>query len=116
MKKLRSEYWDSFTKTDENGHIKGDGIKFEELVEYLLNAQYGEKWEHTKKSHDDNRDFWIYYKEQHMWAECKNYKNSIAMDILAPTLVMAHIYEVNEILFFSRSSINASAKNKIMAF
>lgn len=38
------------------------------------------------------------------------------MNILAPTLVMAQIYEVNEILFFSRSTINRFAKNKILAF
>jgi len=98
MRKLRSEYWDYFTKKDEDGKIKGDGIKFEELVKCLLTA------------------FWIYFKDKHLWAECKNYKDSIAMNILAPTLVMAHVYEVNEILFFSRSSINSSAKNKILAF
>ena len=44
MGKLRSEYWDSFTKTDQYGNIKGDGIKFEELVNCLLSAQYGEEW------------------------------------------------------------------------
>lgn len=116
MRKLRSEYWDYFTKKDEDGKIKGDGIKFEELVKCLLTAQYGREWTGTQKSHDDNRDFWIYFKDKHLWAECKNYKDSIAMNILAPTLVMAHVYEVNEILFFSRSSINSSAKNKILAF
>lgn len=116
MRKLRSEYWDYFTKKGEDGKIKGDGIKFEELVKCLLTAQYGREWTGTQKSHDDNRDFWIYFKDKHLWAECKNYKDSIAMDILAPTLVMAHVYEVNEILFFSRSSINSSAKNKILAF
>lgn len=116
MRKLRSEYWDYFTKKDKDGKIKGDGIKFEGLVKCLLTAQYGKEWVGTQKSHDDNRDFWIYFKEKHLWAECKNYKDSIAMDILAPTLVMAHVYEVNEILFFSRSSINSSAKNKILAF
>ena len=95
MRKLRSEYWDYFTKKDEDGKIKGDGIKFEELVKCLLTAQYGREWVGTQKSHDDNRDFWIYFKEKHLWAECKNYKDSIAMDILAPTLVMAHVYEVD---------------------
>lgn len=116
MGKLCSEYWDSFTRTDQCGNTRGDGIKFEGLVDRLLAAQYGEEWTCTKKSHDDNRDFWIYFNEQHMWAECKNYKDTIAMDVLAPTLVMAHVYEVNEILFFSRSNINPNAKNKILAF
>ncbi|NBH99710.1 hypothetical protein D7Y41_02340 [Anaerotruncus sp. 1XD22-93] len=116
MKKLRLEYWDYFTKKGKGGKTRGDGIKFEGLVKCLLAAQYGIEWIGTQKSYDDNRDFWIYFKEKHLWAECKNYKDSIAMDVLAPTLVMAHIYEVNEILFFSRSNINPNAKNKILAF
>lgn len=116
MKRLKATYWEKFIDKDENDHKRGNGIKFENLVEYLLIALYGKKWTRTKKSHDDNRDFWIHFDEQHIWAECKNYKDSIAMSVLAPTLVMAQIYEVNEILFFSRSSINQFAKNKIMTF
>ena len=116
MKKLLSEYWNIFLDIDENGDEKGNGEEFECLVEYLLSAIYGKKWTRTKKSHDDNRDFWIHLDEQHIWAECKNYKDTIAMNVLAPTLVMAQIYEVNEILFFSRSKINRSAKDKILAF
>lgn len=116
MGKLRSEYWDTFIDRDENGDEKGNGEEFEKLIHHLLNAMYNKEWTWTKKSHDDNRDFWIYLDEQHLWAECKNYKKSIAMSVLAPTLVMAQIYEVNEILFFSRSDINSFAKDKIMAF
>lgn len=116
MKRLKAAYWKKFIDEDENGHERGNGVEFENLVEYLLIALYGKKWMRTKKSHDNNRDFWIHLDEQHIWAECKNYKDSIAMSVLAPTLVMAQIYEVNEILFFSRSSINQFAKNKIMAF
>lgn len=112
MVRLRSEYWNTFVNEDE----KGNGEEFENLVEHLLIFIYGKQWTRTKKSHDKNRDFWIHLDEQHIWAECKNYKDSIAMNILAPTLVMAHIYEVNEILFFSRSNINPFAKSKIMAF
>ena len=116
MKKLRSEYWDTFITIDNKGKPKGDGEKFEKLIDSLLLAKYGKRWNATKKSHDDNRDFWMYSDEQHIWTECKNYQKSIAMNILAPTLVMAQIYEVNEILFFSRSNINSSAKDKILAF
>lgn len=116
MKKLKIDYWDKFIDKDENDKEKGNGNEFENLVEYLLIAKYGIKWKRTKKSHDNNRDFWIHLDEQHIWAECKNYKKSIAMNILAPSLVMAQIYEVNEIIFFSRSSINPFAKNKIMTF
>lgn len=116
MSRLRSEYWNAFIEKGENGEEKGNGEKFEKLVNHLLIAIYGKEWTWTQRSHDDNRDFWIYLDEQHIWAECKNYKNPIAMSVLAPTLVMAQVYEVNEILFFSRSDINPFAKNKIMAF
>ncbi|MCI9080514.1 MAG: ATP-binding protein [Lachnospiraceae bacterium] len=116
MKRLQTEYWEAFIDKDKDGNVKGNGEAFENLVEQLLIVKYGKKWERTKKSHDDNRDFWIHLEDQHIWAECKNYKDSIAMSVLAPTLVMAQIYEVNEILFFCRSSINPFAKNKIMAF
>lgn len=116
MKKLLSDYWDQFIDVDNEGKSKGNGIKFEKLVSYLLSIMYGKQWKKTSGSHDNNRDFWIHLSEQSIWAECKNYQKTIAMDILAPTLVMAQIYEVNEILFFSRSKINNFAKNKITTF
>ena len=110
------QYWMRFTKQTADGKRTGDGVGFENLVEKLLSAKYGIKWMRTKKSHDFNRDFWLLLKDERIWAECKNYQSSIAMDVLAPTLVMAQVYDVNSILFFSRSSINQSAKNKILAF
>lgn len=116
MKKISSSYWKKFVKKDSDENEKGNGIEFEKLVNCLLVSMYGKKWEVTGGSHDNNRDFWLYSENQHLWAECKNYSNTIAMNILAPTLVMAQIYEVNEILFFSRSTINRFAKNKILAF
>ena len=116
MSTLSSQYWNKFIDTDTDGNKKGNGTKFEKLVKCLLFAMYGKKWEETGGSHDNNRDFWIHMSDQSIWAECKNYANTIAMNILAPTLVMAQIYEVNEILFFSRSKINRFAKNKILAF
>lgn len=116
MKKISSAYWKKFINIDSDGNEKGNGIEFENLVNCLLVSMYGKKWKDTGGSHDNNRDFWLYSENQHLWAECKNYSNTIAMNILAPTLVMAQIYEVNEILFFSRSTINRFAKNKILAF
>ena len=103
---------------DEKRTQRGNGPLFETLVKHLLQAKYGVEWHQTKKSHDDNRDFWIFLEaeQRHIWAECKNYSKSIAMDILAPTLVMAQIYDANTILFFSHSPINRFAKNKILAF
>lgn len=61
MKKLLSEYWDKFIETDGNGNKKGNGIEFENLVEFLLNAMYGKEWVRTGGSHDDNRDFGYIY-------------------------------------------------------
>lgn len=116
MYKLPECYWEQFIKIDKEGKKSGDGQAFESLVAVLLKIKYGTEWTPTKKSHDDNRDFWILLEKEHIWAECKNYQNTIAMDILAPTLVMAQVYEVDTILFFSRSAINEKAKNKILAF
>ena len=83
------KYWEQFTSKNKQGVSKGNGQMFEELVKSLLHAQYGLRWIQTPKSHDDNRDFWILLKDKRIWAECKNYQDKIAMDILAPTLVMA---------------------------
>lgn len=116
MYKLPKCYWEKFIKIDKKGNRIGDGQAFEGLVSALLQIKYGTEWIPTKKSHDDNRDFWILLENERIWAECKNYQNTIAMDILAPTLVMAQVYEVDTILFFSRSVINQNAKNKILAF
>lgn len=116
--KMWEEYWSKFTKQISHEKSRGDGYLFETLVKYLLQAKFGVKWTRTNKSHDDNRDFWLYLEaeQQRIWAECKNYSKTIAMDVLAPTLVMAQVYDTNTILFFSRSSINRFAKNKILAF
>ena len=113
---LSHEYWKKFIEKDKNGKEKGNGREFEKLVRYLLYLMYGKKWRETGGSHDHNRDFWLHLSDQNLWAECKNYSNTISMNILAPTLVMAQIYEVNEILFFSRSNINRFAKDKILAY
>lgn len=88
MKKISSSYWKKFIKKDCDGNEKGNGIEFENLINCLLVAMYKKKWKGTGGSHDNNRDFWLYSESQHLWAECKNYSNTIAMNILAPTLVM----------------------------
>lgn len=110
------KYWLQFVKKASNAKQIGDGLLFENLVESLLQAKYGVRWTRTPKSHDDNRDFWLLTEDQRIWAECKNHHDKIAMDILAPTLVMAQVYDVNTILFFSRSPINQRAKDKILSF
>ena len=116
MRRLKESYWDKFTKRDSNGVIKRDGIIFEDLVECLLQIEYGHKWIRTPKSHDNNRDFHLTTPEFTQWAECKNYRETIALNVIAPTLVMAQIFDVNKLFFFSYSEINFSAKNKIFSF
>lgn len=116
MQYLSDLYWEKFKTSSSKLSFKFDGVKFEKLVNELLQILYGKKWVQTKKTHDNNRDFWIIINNKKFWAECKNYRDSIAMSTLAPTLVMAQIYEVNTILFFSRSPINSKAKEKILAY
>lgn len=116
MRKLNDLYWDKFTKRDSKGKMVRDGIIFEDLVESLLVIEYGKKWIRTPKSHDNNRDFHLTTPELTHWAECKNYANTIALDTIAPTLVMAQIFNVNKLIFFSYSDFNFSAKKKIISF
>lgn len=119
MKYLDKKYWEQFTKIVSINNTEKkvrDGLKFEELIENLLILKFHGKWKRTPKSHDNNRDFYLYSEKERIWAECKNYQTSIAMSTLAPTLVMAQIFDVSEIIFFSYSSINESAKKKIFSF
>ena len=116
MRKLKNSYWNKFTHLTSSGKQIRDGLKFEDLIEELLRLEYGKAWKRTGKSHDFNRDFHLATDGILEWAECKNYQEPIALDTIAPTLVMAQIFEVNTILFFSYSPINKSAKSKIYSF
>lgn len=116
MRKLTAAYWDKLLITNKNGKTVRDGIFFEDLVEELLQLEYPSTWIRTKKSHDCNRDFHIFTEDKKIWVECKNYSCDIALDTIAPTLVMAHIFMVNKIIFFSYSAINSHARRKIYAF
>lgn len=116
MRRLNETYWNKFIKEKANGRIIRDGLAFEDLVECILQIEYNQQWIRTPRSHDNNRDFHLTTPEYTYWAECKNYNNVIALDTIAPTLVMAQIFEVNKLIFFSYSDINFSAKNKIFSF
>ncbi len=115
MRKLNGSYWDRFKKKNDTREVR-DGILFEDLVIELLKLTYPGEWKRTKKSHDDNRDFYLITNESRIWAECKNYEQSIALNTIAPTLVMAQIYSVNKIIFFSYSKINKNAHRKLYSF
>lgn len=116
MRKLAKTYWNKFLTVNTKGNLIRDGILFEDLVEELLKLEYPSTWKRTKKSHDFNRDFHLTTQDQKVWAECKNYEDDISLDTIAPTLVMAQIFTVNQIVFFSYSTINSSARRKIYAF
>lgn len=113
MKFLLEEYWKPFR----NGKAWLKGKKFEKLVKDILDAKYGSnKWNDTKMSWDGSKDFYWYNTEQNMWAECKNYSDSIGLKIVSPSLVMAQVHEINTILFFSYSPINSNTKAKIIKY
>lgn len=116
MRKLKNSYWDRFKNIDKNGKDIRNGLLFEDLIIELLKIEYPGDWKRTKKSHDDNRDFYLITDKSRIWAECKNYEKNIALDTIAPTLVMAQIYSVNKIIFFSYSKINKNAHRKLYNF
>ena len=111
MRYLTEEYWSNINSQDK----KNKGICFENLVFELLKAEYGiESFQKTKGSWDGNKDFYYYSKLNKIWAECKNYSSSIDLKVLASTLIMAQISEINTVLFYSVSSINLNAKAKLL--
>lgn len=109
-------YWKRFLILSNEGKEIYNGHEFEKLTKVLLSVLYGEEWNETKTTHDGSKDFYLVKDHELLWAECKSYKNSIALNILAPTLVMAQVCDANVILFFSRSAINKFAKEKITSF
>lgn len=115
---IDEKYWSLFIKTDsETGATIRDGHKFEELIECLLNLMYSNlTWEPTKMTHDGNKDFKAKNENEIYWAECKNYKTKIDLKILASTLVMAEIENVNSVLFFCYSEINNNTKAKLNSY
>ena len=115
---IDEKYWSQFVNVDpENGTIKHDGLKFEELIKTLLSLMYQDiEWQPTQMTHDGNKDFKAQNGEQTYWAECKNYKTKIDLKTLAATLVMAEIENVNSILFFCYSEINNSTKTKLNSY
>ncbi|MCC8156496.1 MAG: hypothetical protein LIO54_04365 [Oscillospiraceae bacterium] len=106
--------WSKIIHDKENeAKIINKGILFEDLIEKLLKAVFPEEeWRRTKKSYDGKRDF-VYPADEKLpeqkWAECKNYKDNLSINIIAPTLVMGSIENINSIYFFSYSRLNSNA-------
>ena len=96
------------------------GILFEDLIEKLLVVMFpNETWRRTIESHDGKRDF-VYPKEESFpdqkWAECKNYSNNLSLNIIAPTLIMGAIENIESIFIFSYSPLNDNAIEGILNY
>lgn len=114
MRYLTPNYWQNLNSKNTN---RNDGLAFENLVSDILNIEYGNGvWKDTGQSWDGSKDFWFLSKEKRLWAECKNYKKNISLNVLSSTLVMAQIEDVDEILLFSYSSLTKPVYEKISKF
>lgn len=96
------------------------GILFEDMVERLLSAMFPEEiWKRTGESHDGKRDF-VYPAEEYLkeqkWAECKNYNSKLSINIIAPTLIMGAIKNIECIFFFSYSPLNDTAIENLLSY
>ncbi|MDR2728856.1 MAG: ATP-binding protein [Chitinispirillales bacterium] len=123
MKYISEEQWNKllcdfadFRKGSGASEKANKGQLFEYIVEYLLENLFGKKikFKATKASYDGSKDFWAVDEQFKLWwAECKNYSDNISLTQLAPTLFMAELNEVNNLLFFSYSELNQNMKRRI---
>lgn len=102
---LTPDCWKRFRCEDGK---KFDGLLFEELVEKILDVEFGGGWEPTLKTRDGGKDFFKYNGE-YKWAEVKMMRRKLQLTIIANTLVMAIAEKVNTILFFSYSPLTKEA-------
>lgn len=122
MRILTSKYWEKeFTKTvtNKNGKKKiiRDGKRFEDLVQKILDLEYGSNhWKPTGNSWDGSRDFEWRTSHSCKWAECKNYEDKISLNVISNTLVMAIVDFADEILIFSYSKIKKPVLDKLMQY
>lgn len=111
MKYLLKDYWNKINTSQTDNK----GICFENLVKKLLIAEYGKAvFQGTKGSWDGSKDFYYYSRQKKYWAECKNYASNIDLKVLASTLIMAQLSEIDTILYYSYSSINVNTKAKLL--
>ena len=107
MNFLTKEHW---SKLNAEQTIN-KGICFENLVKKLLIAEFGKAvFQGTRDSWDGSKDFYYYSQKKKYWAECKNYASNINLKVLASTLIMAQLSEIDTILYYSYSAINVNTK------
>lgn len=96
------------------------GLLFEDLIERLIKAMFpAETWRRTGKTYDGKKDFVCPAEEwlpAQKWAECKNYESNLSLNIVAPTLIMGAIEQINCILFFSYSQLNDNAIEGLLRY
>ena len=120
--KLHVLDWSNVSRHKANGQkqSKNKGILFEDLIEKLLSAMFPtETWARTAESHDGKRDFFFpaeEYLPDQKWAECKNYDTHISLNVIAPTLIMGSIENVESIFFFSYSPLNDNAVEGLLRY
>lgn len=111
MRFLTKEHWNNINEE----HTSNKGIYFENLVKKLLIAEYGKAvFQGTRESWDGSKDFYYYSQQRKYWAECKNYASNIDLKVLASTLIMAQLSEIDTILYYSYSAINVNTKAKLL--
>ncbi|MDD3417522.1 MAG: hypothetical protein PHY47_26620 [Lachnospiraceae bacterium] len=108
------------TENSNDSHATNKGILFEHVIEKLLAAMFPEEtWKRTGESHDGKKDF-VYPAEEYLkeqkWAECKNYNNNLSINVIAPTLIMGAIKEIECIFFFSYSPLNDTAIENLLCY
>lgn len=111
MNFLTEEYWSKLNAEQ----TSNKGICFENLVKKLLIAEFGKSvFQGTRDSWDGSKDFFYYSQQKKYWAECKNYASNIDLKVLASTLIMAQLSEIDTILYYSYSAINVNIKAKLL--
>jgi hypothetical protein len=108
---LTKEHWNNINAE----LVCNKGICFENLVKKLLIAEYGKAvFQGTRDSWDGSKDFYYYSQQKKYWAECKNYTSNIDLKVLASTLIMAQLSDIDTILYYSYSAINLNTKAKLL--
>lgn len=113
MRIITPYYWKFFNTEKISKH---NGFHFEDLIEVLLNLEFGDMyWRKTRPIKDGGRDF-VYKPLPNQWAECKMHDNRIQLTVISKTLVMAINEGVKRIIFFSYSKLTRGASQELSRF
>lgn len=105
---LTEKLWENFIDSNTK---RFNGVKFEQLINIILDRGFKGKWKHTRASWDDAHDFYeVRLCDNHKrWAECKMYRNSLSTHVFAKTLVLAVNKDIDIIYIFSYSPLVKNA-------